>query len=150
MSDNSKKSGDCDPNEKYYFGNVKEYSLEMIEEEILNESLYLDVFAGSDIRFKKEISPLDDALSKTLKLNGVSWKWRGTEFPERKFNERTQVGFIAQNVTEILPEAVGKDSDGYLGINYAKIVPLLTEAIKNQQTMIESLEKRLSEIEKQR
>jgi len=128
MSENKKQCDDKD--EVYFFGGIQEYSLDMIEEEILKESLYLDVFAGSDIRFKQDISPIENALEKVMKINGVSWKWRQEEFPDKNFSDKTEIGLIAQDIVQVLPEIVAKDGDGYLAINYAKITPVLTEAVK--------------------
>ncbi len=128
MSENKKQCDDKDG--VYFFGGIQEYSLDMIEEEILKESLYLDVFAGSDIRFKQDISPIENALEKVMKINGVSWKWRQEEFPDKNFSDKTEIGLIAQDIVQVLPEIVAKDGDGYLAINYAKITPVLTEAVK--------------------
>jgi len=62
-SSNSNSGKDTNSSKKEYdFGGIQEYSLEKIEDEILNESLYLDVFAGSDIAFKENINYLENIL----------------------------------------------------------------------------------------
>ena len=60
MSEESKKKqGEEESASKeadnYFFGGITEYRLEDIEAEVLNDNVYLDVFAGSDVRFKEEI-----------------------------------------------------------------------------------------------
>lgn len=57
-----------------------------------------------------------------------------------------QIGFVAQDVQKLFPEAVS-EQDGYLGINYAVFGVLAIEAIKEQQTKIDDLEARLARLE---
>ena len=54
---------------EYHFGGIKTFSLEEIEKEVLNDNVYLDVFAGSDLRFKTEITPIVNALEIVKKLD---------------------------------------------------------------------------------
>ena len=57
------------------------------------------------------------------------------------------VGLIAQEVEKILPEAVVTKRDGYLSLQYHKIIPLLVNSIKDQQKQIDELTKRLIKLE---
>lgn len=84
----------------------------------------------SDERFKDQIHPIDSALSKIRKLNGVEFVWRIEEFKERKFQEGNDIGVIAQNVLEVFPEAVIQANDGYYSVAYSKLVAPLIEAVK--------------------
>ena len=93
--------------------------------------------ACSDRRFKKDIAPLTGALDKVRLMRGVSYTWRTDEFPERAFSTDRQIGFIAQDIERLYPEAVQRDGEGYLSVDYARLVPVLVEAIKEQQTRIE-------------
>lgn len=93
----------------------------------------------SDLRFKREIETLPNALGGVEKLRGVSYKWKTNEFPDREFPEGQQVGLIAQEVREVIPQAVIEQSDGYLAVDYARLVPLLIESIKEQQRQINDL-----------
>ena len=95
----------------------------------------------SDKRFKKEISSLDSPLKKILSLNGVSYLYDNRRFPDKKFGEGTHFGFIAQDLKEILPNLVETDNEGYLSVNYIELIPVLTEAIKEQQKQIDELKK---------
>jgi len=128
-------------NKDYYFGDIQEYNLEKIEAEVLNESIYLDVFAGSDLRFKKNITPIQDATSLISGLDGVTYNYRASDFPHHQFSSEKQIGFIAQDVEKILPEVVRTDASGYLGIDYSKLTPLLVEGFKELEKRLVALER---------
>ena len=95
---------------------------------------------SSDKRFKKDIKPLGNALENVMKLEGVKYLWRTEEFPDRKFGDRTEIGVIAQDVEKIYPELVSTDEEGYKAVQYSHMVPVLLEAIKEQQKTIEGLD----------
>ena len=54
-------------------------------------------------------------------------------------NKGSDIGVIAQEIEEVLPEVVQTRESGYKAVNYDKIVPLLIEAIKEQQKQINDL-----------
>jgi len=91
---------------------------------------------------------LENSLSKLLQLQGVGFNWKKDEYPDLKFNDGPQIGFIAQDVEKIFPELVTTDNNGYKGISYEKIVPVLTEAIKDQQKEIKELKARIEILER--
>jgi hypothetical protein len=64
------------------------------------------------------------------------------QFSKNNFLPGRQIGLLAQNVEKIIPEAVN-EKDGYKGVDYARLVPLLIEAIKEQEKRIQELEKQL-------
>lgn len=101
----------------------------------------------SDSRYKKNIATLEKPLEKLLNLRGVSFKWDSDKHAQFRNLPGTQVGFIAQEVNKVLPETVFKNEDGYLGVSYNAIVPLLVEAVKEQQQLIEELKKEVGSIE---
>ena len=89
---------------------------------------------GSDSRLKDNITPLTNSLDKVKSLRGVEFDWNSG------VNEGTHdVGLIAQDVEAVLPEAVGTQEDGYKNLAYTKVIPLLVEAMKEQQVMIDAL-----------
>ena len=92
---------------------------------------------ASDRRFKKDIVTVDNALSKVLQLRGVNYYWRNNEFPNRGFDDKLELGLIAQEVEAVIPEIVAEIGDGYKGVEYSKLVALLVEAIKEQQAIID-------------
>jgi len=94
----------------------------------------------SDERFKEEIRAIEDPVARLERLRGVEFQWRQAEFAEYQFRSGRQVGFIAQEVQEVLPEIVSEGADGYLAMDYSRVTPLLVEAIKEQQQRIEELE----------
>ncbi|OFX64954.1 MAG: hypothetical protein A2W97_03630 [Bacteroidetes bacterium GWE2_40_63] len=83
-------------------------------------------------------------MNKVLKLNGKSYEFKTDEFKSRNFNKGTNFGFISQELNEILPEAVNIDSNGYQCINYDEIIPLLVEAIKEQNAKIIALTNKIN------
>ena len=93
---------------------------------------------ASDERFKQNITPIQSPLQKLLQLNGVEYEMRTTAFPQNHFMPGRQMGLIAQNVEKIVPEAVN-EKDGYKGVDYARLVPLLIEAIKELKMEVEEL-----------
>jgi hypothetical protein len=93
----------------------------------------------SDIRYKKDIAPLSGSLSKVTALRGVRYTWKTEEFPEKNFSKELQIGLIAQEVEKICPEVVQTGTDGYKSVDYARLTPVLIEAIKEQQNEIEEL-----------
>ena len=101
----------------------------------------------SDSRFKNEIRSLTGNGIETIKkLEGVRYGWRQDEFPQRNFDNRTHSGFIAQEVEKVLPEAVQTGDDGYKSIAYYEIIPSLVEALKEQQTIIDELQKEVDDM----
>ncbi len=102
-------------------------------------------WSGSDVRWKKQVTPLTGALDKIVKLQGVYYYWRSDEYPDLGFSNAKQIGLIGQDTEKIVPEVVTTDSNGYKGISYEKLVPLLIEAVKEQQREIEELKKIIAE-----
>ncbi len=99
----------------------------------------------SDKRWKKNIHSLENSLYKILQLQGVSFDWRIKEFAEMNFPSGTKVGLIAQDVEKILPNIVHTDKNGYKSVEYANIVVVLIEAVKEQQKEIDELRKLIDE-----
>jgi hypothetical protein len=94
----------------------------------------------SDQRLKKNILGIDNALSKVVQMRGVTYDWKTEEFPEKNFSKGLQYGLIAQELEAIVPELVSTDNEGWKSVEYSHIVPLLIEAIKEQQKTIDRLQ----------
>jgi hypothetical protein len=106
-------------------------------------------FSTSDERLKENIKPLDSALDKVLKINGVSFDWKELTEEEKKTihgNEGHDVGVIAQEIEEVLPEVVTTRDSGYKAVKYEKIVPLLIESIKELKSIVEEQQKEINEL----
>ena len=91
----------------------------------------------SDIALKENIRPLENSLAKILQLQGVSFNW--------KENGEPSIGLIAQEVEKIFPEVVSGE-EGQKTIDYGKLVPVLIEAIKEQQREIDKLKAEIEAI----
>lgn len=99
------------------------------------------VTQGSDARLKQDISKLGYGLSEVLRLRPVSWRWK--ENPETG----QQLGLVAQEVEQVLPELVStsEDADQTKGLNYIGLVPILINAVKEQQKQIAQQRARIEE-----
>jgi hypothetical protein len=113
----------------------------------------------SDRRLKTSITPISDALSKMCSIHGVTFQSNDTAAKYGYTDKKVQVGVIAQEVKEVLPQAVvaapfdiGQNKDGseysisgenYLTVQYEKLVPLLIEAIKELKVEVDQLKNSL-------
>jgi hypothetical protein len=100
----------------------------------LNVTGDITAFFTSDQRLKDNITPIPDALSKVLSISGNTFDWN-----EKSEKEGSDVGVVAQEILEVLPEAVTTRDNGYLAVRYEKLVPLLIEAIKELKAEINEL-----------
>jgi len=97
-------------------------------------------YSTSDIRLKKNIQPIPNALDKIDKINGYTFDWK----KDKKLTDihgfvGHDVGVIAQEIEEILPEIVTTRDNGYKAVKYEKIVPLLIQCIKELKSEIDEL-----------
>ena len=102
----------------------------------------------SDIRLKENIKPLELALDKVLKLEGVTYDWKEGTDARDMVNLKEDIGFIAQQVQEVVPELVRQNDNGLLSLRDRGITALLVEAIKEQQKQIEELKSIINGITK--
>ena len=98
------------------------------------------------MRLKKEFEALEQPLGMILNMSGLSYAWRTDEFPDKKLGDSRQVGFIAQDLEKILPEAVRTDDEGYKSVSYTTVVPVLVEAIKVQQQQLNTQQKQIQDL----
>jgi len=124
----------------------------------VNGSIYSggNIVLTSDERLKTEIKPLSDEKDKLYLLKGKSYKKtpppsgitevmydeNGEELPvkEREIIEFSEYGYLAQELKEVFPDLVSQDSEGYYGVNYIGLIPIIVEAMKEQQLQIEALQ----------
>lgn len=145
-------------------GRIPSYLLDVNGTIRVSSTLYT-----SDERLKKNIVPITLALTKVSKLQGKFYQKRQAEF---KFNTDSifdeaklksieeqknreikdgvmfdpEFGFLAQEVKEIFPELVSSDENGIYSINYIGLIPITIEAIKEQQTKLDSLQKQFNQL----
>ena len=87
------------------------------------------VDTSSDARYKTNVQPLAGALDNALRPRG-ELRLEACGVPNKRFRDRPQIGFIAEEVREILPDLVSEDHDGYLSIGYTAIIPVFADAVK--------------------
>ena len=100
-----------------------------------------DVVISSDARLKSNIVSLGSTLPKLLQIDGKSYEMKGKQ----------KIGVLAQEIQEVFPELVTKDDNEMLAVNYQGLVPVLINALKEQQNEINRLkkqEKRIDRLEK--
>lgn len=93
--------------------------------------------ASSDSRFKTNINPIQNALDKIVRLNGITYNWNQEKYPNKNFDGLLQAGFIAQDVEGVYPQAVVIDNEGYYGLNYNTFIPLLAQSIKEMNAKVD-------------
>ena len=94
---------------------------------------------GSDLKLKKNINNIESSLETIKSLRGVTFDWKD----EKKDNGKLQHGFIAQEVEKILPNLITKGNN-FKHMNYSGIIPVLVEALKDQQKQIDELKKQIN------
>lgn len=139
---NAKVTGD----DRYFFavGNGTSSSSRSTAFCIKNDgSVYVkgDVVHPSDARLKTNVNTLENAIDKVMKMRGVSFVWDKSVAENAPRNNDLQLGFIAQEMEKVLPELVNDGPNGYKAVNYIGVIPVLTEAIKDQQAEIDDLKK---------
>mgnify|MGYP003686834901 CR=1 FL=1 len=121
----------------------------------------------SDARTKKNVQQLDNALAKVQRLRGVSFEYNEEYGKYHGNDQRTYTGFIAQEVEAVVPSSVaekylyesGNGENGVTAsiadqdrttikvVDYVSLVPLLVEAIKEQQQTIDEMQKKINQLE---
>lgn len=95
----------------------------------------ITAFLTSDKRLKNNIIKINDSNSVINSLNGYKYEWN-----EKSDKSGESVGVIAQEVQELIPSAVKENKDGYLSVDYIKLIPYLIEEVKSLNNRIETLE----------
>gem|GEM_PF-6551208 len=109
----------------------------------------LSAATSSDRRLKRNIENIEPetALDKVLQLQGVSYKWDTVRHPFRRgMDNKPEIGFIAQDVQKVLPEVVNVEKDGYLSLEYGKIMAVTVEALKDIWNNVQDNQAKLDKI----
>jgi hypothetical protein len=102
---------------------------------------------SSDSRMKKNVKVIEDAVGIVQKLRGVKFKWNEPEKYHMRKKDDYDIGFIAQELQEVLPHVVyGDEKNGYK-VKYSEIVAICTQAIKEQYGFLTEVEDKLKKIE---
>jgi len=103
----------------------------------------------SDIKYKKDITRISESLDRVLELKPSKFVWKTTDTED--------IGFIAQEVEDIIPEVVLTDKEGIMGapetkgyktITYPKLIPLLVDSIQELTKKVSTLENKIKKLEK--
>ena len=97
----------------------------------------------SDARLKTNITGLGYGMSTVMALRPVRYAWKKTP------NQTNKIGFLAQEVQQVVPEvvSVGSDANQTLGVSYAELVPVLVKALQEQQAQLDSMRGRAEKAE---
>ncbi len=97
-----------------------------------------DVVISSDARLKSNILSLGSTLPKLLQIDGKSYEMKGKQ----------KIGVLAQEIKEVFPELVSEDDNEMLAVNYQGLVPVLINALKEQDAKMKEQEKKINRLEK--
>ena len=103
-------------------------------------------FNSSDERYKYYIRRIMNPLEKINKIGGYTYNWNDKQSNYEVGSE--DVGVIAQELQDILPQVIKSKEGGYLGVKYDGIIPLLIEGIREQNKRIDKLEKTIEKLKK--
>ncbi|HDR91125.1 MAG TPA: tail fiber domain-containing protein, partial [candidate division Zixibacteria bacterium] len=109
----------------------------------------------SDIRFKKNVRPMEGILDRVMMLQPKTFEMKTDEFSFMNLNEGTQYGLIAQELKEVFPELVvpgahpDENNEGFIeyeGIDYIPLTAILIQAVQEQQAQIEELKAEIEQL----
>ena len=100
-----------------------------------------DVILSSDARLKSNIVTLGPTLISLMQLDAKRYTMKADK------EQKQKIGLLAQEVQKVFPELVREDKNGMLAVNYQALVPVLINALKEQEGNYKELEKELSELE---
>jgi hypothetical protein len=104
--------------------------------------------ACSDIRYKKNIMTMTDALMKILSLHAIYYNWDKKKISKEAYTPARQLGFSAQEIEKYFPEIVQTDGRGYKAVDYGRFTPILVEAIKEQQQNLMAQQQQIDELKR--
>lgn len=94
-------------------------------------------YTGADGSMMEGVAPIGSPLDVVRQLNGIRFRYRGTSGGGE--GDGYRLGFVAREVAQVVPEAVKIMPDSTGSIAYDALVPLLVEAVKEQQEQIDAL-----------
>ena len=104
----------------------------------LNVQSDITAYHSSDENLKDNIELISEPIEKLNQIKGVSFDWN-----DKSEHTGHDIGVIAQDIEKVLPELVATRDDGFKAVRYEKIVALLIEAVKEQQSQIDELKAKL-------
>lgn len=122
------------------------------------------VVLTSDIRFKENIKPMNASFNRLDLLQPITFNYTkdlnkapvvagdsvnvdtGWQEVEEAFTKKVRYGFSAQDLQKVYPDLVTEDADGHLSVDYMGLIPVLVQAMKEQQVKIAELEKKINSL----
>jgi hypothetical protein len=104
------------------------------------------VWQSSDLSLKENVEPIESPLQKLRNVHGVSFTWKQEGNEHRGFPGGKHNGIVAQDVEKVFPEVVQDGPDGEKAVAYSELIPILIEAMKEQQSLIEVQQKDIQEL----
>jgi hypothetical protein len=126
-----------------FTGNVRISGLAGSGSRGVNADANGDLSAASSILIKENVENINYGLSDVLKLNPVIFNY----IDRNKWGEGKDLGFVAEDVMNVIPEATGVMNNSDIYFDLQKLIPVLTKAIQEQQALIKALEQRIINLE---
>ena len=102
-------------------------------------------FSSSDERLKENVTPISDPIEKLSKIGGYEFDWKSNDECSHTGHD---VGVIAQEIEQVLPDIVTTRDSGYKAVKYEKLTALLIEVTKSQQSQIDELKRQVEQLSK--
>lgn len=96
----------------------------------------------SDNRLKDNFKKIKNSTNKIKKIRAVSFDWN----EKQKTYTGSDIGLIAQDVESVIPEAVSDRENGFKGVQYHKVIPLLVDSIQEKQNRINNLKEKIESL----
>lgn len=112
------------------------------------EDIYVkNVFTNSDARAKSNIMSLGNTMQTVKQLRPKSYGWASTAASNKRKLSQRELGFLAQDLEILVPEAVATDAEGNKLVNYNTLIPILTGAIQELEARVAALEAKNKQFE---
>lgn len=98
------------------------------------------LYYGSDARYKKNIQDLENVQANLFQLKSHSYNYRADELKDKRFDRKHHFGFIAQEVEQVFPDLVRKNKEGFYSVNYIEFIPIMLQALKEEDKKVTELE----------
>ena len=106
----------------------------------IRASADITAYYSSDRRFKDNLTRISEPNEKIKKINGYEFDWNEKH---ELYKNKHDIGVVAQEIEEVLPEVVTERDDGYKAVKYERIIALLIESNKDLLKRVEELEEKL-------
>lgn len=113
---------------------------------VIGNILASGTITSSDERYKEGIQELTNSSDLLASIRPVAYNFRTGEFKEGQFDDKLHFGIIAQELEKVLPNLVYTDLDGYKGINYTELIPLLIKSNQEQQAQIKQQQQQINQL----